>query len=377
MLRKPHLDIAPKFSSEVKEVIGSETCKLVGDVSCEPYVSEYPFDGVEFRRRLEDYENMYVFVSLKLQAPLSESRWLNFQSTLMSTNWLKEVTDKVHIAHKGACVTLTQASYPQQSGQCWSFDHAVNRTDNEPYSTQNEFCSVRLTHPNAHCAIIIDEDGEQKAKRVSIASFDALDCANKVAEDRECGSSFSWNSKNGVCVCSTPGNVCNGAHGSEFGSVYIFRSGNFGYFGYEDEESEEIKKEMEEANGESNGEEENSESNEGESSPSGLLHRKNQFSGAVNSGLEQGEEPETEEMEEAEEEEESETRDNNSTVATTPPGRLARTKRSKSSGFGLWLGAAYVSFLFTFVSFLLYFKQNATQKHDVPLIENNVEPIIL
>jgi len=163
------------------------------------------------------------------------------------------------------------------------------------------------------CAINVDEDGlTQRARRVSMASFDALDCANKVAESMECGASFSWNPQNGVCICSTPGNICNGAHVSEGGNVYIFRSGNFGYFGFENEESEELKNNMEEeaANAVEQSESEAAEQSETEpSNPSqgrqpGMLHRGNgNVQGAEAEGAEAEEMAETEvaETEEGEE----------------------------------------------------------------------------
>jgi len=285
MLRKPRLDNAPAFSTEVKQVIGTEACKLTGDASCRVFVNEYPFDAVEFRRRrTADYENMFLYVSMRLQRPLSESRWMSFQSTLMSTSWLNEVNSKIQVVPQGSCTKLTQASYPQQSGECWSFDNAVNPSENQHQQTQNEFCSIRLKHENAMCAINVDEDGlTQRARRVSMASFDALDCANKVAESMECGASFSWNPQNGVCICSTPGNICNGAHVSEGGNVYIFRSGNFGYFGFENEESEELKNNMEEeaANAVEQSESEAAEQSETEPAnppqggQPGMLHRGN------------------------------------------------------------------------------------------------------
>lgn len=283
-LQKPHLDTAPSFSSEVKEIIGYEACNLIGDVQCQAFVSEYPFDGVEFRRRrLEDYEHMYVFISLKLLYPLDELAWLTFQSRLMSATWLGQVTDSIHNVNQGDCISVTQASYPQQSGQCWNFDEAAS---GQQY-TQNEFCSIRLTHPNAMCSLDIDEDGMQRAKRVSIASFSELDCANRVAEDAECGSSFSWNRQHGVCKCSMPGFICNGAHVSEFSNVYMFRSGNFGYFGYEDEMSEEQKKQKEE---------EQAQASEAAEAP-GMLHASNS---EAKSEPGQSEGAETEESEGAE-----------------------------------------------------------------------------
>lgn len=270
LLNKPHLDIAPSFTPEVKQVIASETCSLLGNgIGCRAFISEYPFDGVEFRRRrLADYEIMFLSVSLKLPGPLSEFQWLEFQSALMSATWMQQVSVRAQAVNGGSCLALTQVSYPMQSGACWSFDQAMNRSENEPFA-QNEFCSIRLTHVNAKCALTLNEDGDAKARRVSMMSFDVLDCANKVAEDTECGSSFSWNQQTGVCICSTPGNLCNGAHPSDGGNVYIFRSGNFGYFGFEDEENEELKN-AEEEEAANAAEQQESES---QNAPTGLLQQ--------------------------------------------------------------------------------------------------------
>jgi len=240
----------PQLDTSVQNLLGKELCSLFDSASCSASFVQYTNEVQDFRRYLTDYEDMYLFSSLALDQSITGEQWNSFSTTLTSTAWAAQVTQKIQgLNGFGKCVTVLEAALPQQSGHCWSFDQVFllgrNLTSEEVEVPQealdaygHEYCSYRKIHKNSVCDPHEEQDGTMLAKHVSFASFNLKHCADKVAGDAECGWSFSYNANNGLCTCARPGFMCSGSHYSVNGNTYQFQSGNFAFLGYEEEEDE-------------------------------------------------------------------------------------------------------------------------------------------